>query len=558
MKNIKLNFEDMKNEISKAGGLFYQYRPCRRDVATIYDIENIKHGVVYAQTPLNMNDPFDSMIGYSPDKMYENCISMLVDQLNIQDEATKIIITQLLKYKAIGKMAEFVCMLNELKDYLFSRKNAMHQTNIPNLVFIKNNLNVLYKKCPKKLKDILSKETFSIFLVVVNQMEKVEITEENISDMLNADTILEELYEKAVEIKDSVYIPGLREFLAKLTVSCFSVSGWDNQLMWSHYANSYAGICIEYDFNQIKEPIGFIYPVEYTKERPTLSLQDLGIIGFSMEKEGGIKSCEPNMEAILSYLLAKNICWNYEQEWRIINVGEENTPLFIDLPFVKSITFGMNIDPICKHLLWDLCKEKEIECYEIEVSTENFELSRRKLLDSDFTYDMDVEISYIDVLIKQISIFSDRLNKMGENIDVKIQNMNFSDVSPMFSDTIDMITNSYYLKMSLNRICDNEKEELLLSGMPEEISSNILLVNDFVFRAKEMAVSSKESILNLALSGILRSDDYIIMQKQLCDIQELTEKFETIEWNPLCFNKTLENSEGNDSVFSEGDESVKI
>ena len=213
-------------------------------------------------------------------------------------------------------------------------------------------------------------------------MEKVEITEENISDMLNADTILEELYEKAVEIKDSVYIPGLREFLAKLTVSCFSVSGWDNQLMWSHYANSYAGICIEYDFNQIKEPIGFIYPVEYTKERPTLSLQDLGIIGFSMEKEGGIKSCEPNMEAILSYLLAKNICWNYEQEWRIINVGEENTPLFIDLPFVKSITFGMNIDPICKHLLWDLCKEKEIECYEIEVSTENFELSRRKLLET--------------------------------------------------------------------------------------------------------------------------------------------------------------------------------
>ena len=136
--------------------------------------------------------------------------------------------------------------------------------------------------------------------------------------------------------------------------------------------------------------------------------------------------------------------------------------------------------------------------------------------------------------------------------------MNFSDVSPMFSDTIDMITNSYYLKMSLNRICDNEKEELLLSGMPEEISSNILLVNDFVFRAKEMAVSSKESVLKLALSGILRSDDYIIMQKQLCDIQELTEKFETIEWNPLCFNKTLENSEGNDSVFSEGDESVKI
>ena len=204
----------------------------------------------------------------------------------------------------------------------------------------------------------------------------------------------------------------------------------------------------------------------------------------------------------------------------------------------------MNIDPICKHLLWDLCKEKEIECYEIEVNTENFELNRRKLWDSDFAYDMNVEISYIDVLIKQISVVSERLNEMGENIDEKIQNMDFSDVSPMLSNTIDMITNSYYLKMSLNRICNNEKEEPLLSGMPEEISSNILLINDFVFKTKEMAVSSKESILELVLSGILRSDDYIIIQKQLCDIQELAEKFETIEWNSLCFNKTLENSEG--------------
>lgn len=54
MKNTEPKFEDMKQGISKAGGLFYQYRPCRRDVATIYDIENIRHGVVYAQTPLNM------------------------------------------------------------------------------------------------------------------------------------------------------------------------------------------------------------------------------------------------------------------------------------------------------------------------------------------------------------------------------------------------------------------------------------------------------------------------------------------------------------------------
>lgn len=36
MNNGEPNFEDMKQGIAKAGGLFYQYRPCRRDVATIY------------------------------------------------------------------------------------------------------------------------------------------------------------------------------------------------------------------------------------------------------------------------------------------------------------------------------------------------------------------------------------------------------------------------------------------------------------------------------------------------------------------------------------------
>lgn len=362
----------MKHGIDKAGGLFYQYRPCRRDVATIYDIENIRHGVVYAQTPLNMNDPFDSMIGYSPEKMYENCISMLVEELNIKDESLKIIISQLLKYKAVGKLAKFISMLNDLKNYLFSRQVSMHQVNVPIIIFIRQNLNTLYTKCPKKIKDTLTKEVFAILLLIVGKMGRIDITEDNLADMLKLDDVLEELYKKAVDIKDKIYIPTLRKFLSKLTVSCFSVSGWNNQLMWSHYANSYAGICIEYDFNQIKDAIGFIYPVEYTTERPTLSLQELGVAGFNLGSDACVKSCDPDMGAILSYLLAKNVCWNYEKEWRIINVGEENTPLFIDLPFVKSVTFGMNMDPICKQLLWDVCTEKGIECYEIEIGTENY------------------------------------------------------------------------------------------------------------------------------------------------------------------------------------------
>lgn len=557
MHNTELKFEDMKHGIDKAGGLFYQYRPCRRDVATIYDIENIRHGVVYAQTPLNMNDPFDSMIGYSPEKMYENCISMLVEELNIEDESFKFIISQFLKYKAVGKLAEFICMLNDLKKYLFSRQVSMHQVNVPIIIFIRQNLNTLYAKCPKKIKGVLSKEVFAAFLLIVSDMECVNITEDNLADMLKLDNVLDELYEKAVDIKDNVYIPTLRTFLSKLTVSCFSVSGWDNQLMWSHYANSYAGICIEYDFNQIKDVIGFIYPVEYTTERPTLSLQDLGVAGFNLGSEASVRSCEPNMGAILSYLLAKNVCWNYEKEWRIINVGEENTPLFIDLPFVKSITFGMNMDPICKQLLWDVCKEKGIECFEIEIGTENYELRRKYLSKKDFTYDIDLELNYIDILTKQISAASERIGKMGENIENEIENKNFSNVSPMLSDTLDMLSNSYYLKISLNRICEHETEELSSTGMPNEILNNISLVNTFVSQAKEMCVALKENMPIFLLGGLIKGHEYTIINKQLGDIHELVGKFENIEWNSFCIKIVSEDTENN-SEYSEVDDVVKI
>lgn len=547
----------MKHGIDKAGGLFYQYRPCRRDVATIYDIENIRHGVVYAQTPLNMNDPFDSMIGYSPEKMYENCISMLVEELNIEDESFKFIISQFLKYKAVGKLAEFICMLNDLKKYLFSRQVSMHQVNVPIIIFIRQNLNTLYAKCPKKIKGVLSKEVFAAFLLIVSDMESVNITEDNLADMLKLDNVLDELYEKAVDIKDNVYIPTLRTFLSKLTVSCFSVSGRDNQLMWSHYANSYAGICIEYDFNQIKDVIGFIYPVEYTTERPTLSLQDLGVAGFNLGSEASVRSCEPNMGAILSYLLAKNVCWNYEKEWRIINVGEENTPLFIDLPFVKSITFGMNMDPICKQLLWDVCKEKGIECFEIEIGTENYELRRKYLSKKDFTYDIDLELNYIDILTKQISAASERIGKMGENIENEIENKNFSNVSPMLSDTLDMLSNSYYLKISLNRICEHETEELSSTGMPNEILNNISLVDTFVSQAKEMCVALKENMPIFLLGGLIKGHEYTIINKQLGDIHELVGKFENIEWNSFCIKIVSEDTENN-SEYSEVDDVVKI
>ena len=107
--------------------------------------------------------------------------------------------------------------------------------------------------------------------ILVEGME--EISEDSINSMVASNDFLDKLQRKIEKIHKEIYIPKLKEFLSSITISCFSSSGWDNQLMWAHYARSYSGICIEYDFNEMNEFIGFIYPVLYDKDRLTITMQ---------------------------------------------------------------------------------------------------------------------------------------------------------------------------------------------------------------------------------------------------------------------------------------------
>ena len=43
----------------------------------------------------------------------------------------------------------------------------------------------------------------------------------------------------------------IRDICGVVSISCFSET-WDNLLMYAHYADSFKGFCIEYDFDYIK------------------------------------------------------------------------------------------------------------------------------------------------------------------------------------------------------------------------------------------------------------------------------------------------------------------
>lgn len=523
--------EEMKRQILEAGGLFYQYRGCKNNASVIYDIENIRHNVIFAQTPLNMNDPFDSFIGYSTEKIYEECIDQILGAFNI-DKNIKLIISFILKYKLLGSITEFISSLKELKDYIKSARIAMHMNNIPYDQFLTKMIKKIYGKSPKSVKNFFSKETFVLFGNLITSLDTDNITEETLLSFLQLNSTIDELIEKIESIKNDIYLNCFNDFLSQLTISCFSSSGWNNQLMWAHYANSYSGICIEYDLTKMDDSIGFIYPVNYTNERPTLSLKDFGISITTTDGNIDVVQKEIDIVPIFNYLLCKNTCWGYEKEWRIINIGEKNTPISIDFPFIKSITLGLNIDDDTKRIILDICNAKNIECYELSINLEDFSLDRVLLDCDDSIYDEDLELQSLSLLTEHLKYLEEYINKNEGSTLEKISENNFDSkyAVDILEKIVDMLQDSYRFKITFNKIIQNTEEDISEIKNDENILNMINSINELVVESKNLSNILNDVIKNIRYKYVVPDRDFKLLNQYKNDLKDLSNVVENIKW----------------------------
>ena len=102
----------------------------------------------------------------------------------------------------------------------------------------------------------------------------------------------------------------------------------DSTLMWSHYANSNTGMCVEYDFNSVQvKPLqrNMIFPVAYSSV--PVFVKDL------IEDEKSAICKFPIDTAVLCTALNKADVWKYENEWRLVLV----------LPYEKEMSRRIQI-----------------------------------------------------------------------------------------------------------------------------------------------------------------------------------------------------------------------
>ncbi len=140
----------------------------------------------------------------------------------------------------------------------------------------------------------------------------------------------------------------------KKGIGIYSLSKtFKDELLWSHYADSHKGFCIEYDLellaNSYKSFKTFSFPVNYTDKPPEYGIKDIN----------NTKS-EQIIQKLAGY---KSKRWNYEQEHRIV------TGFYGEHPYnpacLKSIYFGLNMEKSEKEIIKERLKCRNIQFYQI-------------------------------------------------------------------------------------------------------------------------------------------------------------------------------------------------
>jgi hypothetical protein len=109
-------------------------------------------------------------------------------------------------------------------------------------------------------------------------------------------------------------------------VCCFSKTN-DNLLMWSHYASSGKGFCLEFD--STKEPFNKVTPVKYVSEPPKLDYKRV----FTTDTTYWIEA----------FFCTKSAHWNYEKELRIFH-KEVNKVAYYPTESLTGVYFGPESD----------------------------------------------------------------------------------------------------------------------------------------------------------------------------------------------------------------------
>lgn len=398
--------EELQKEIREilmadtVNGKLYKFRAVNE-----YSLDNLRQGTLYCALPSQFNDPFDCRVGLDVlsltnakvecemeplRKNFSRFVQLIEGTVSLDDcsEDEKDIFS---KWKESRKLCGLLekCRREDISDTEIEQIIINDLEIIQALfsgssdVFIRNQVEAFIKMFPE-IKQSMSEDELHDFLegqysidrlaqrmdidedvdqIALVKRTSVRYSPENV-ELANA---MEEFYiETEKRIGESI------DRLYRVGSLC---TDYKNRLMWSHYADSHKGFCVEYDFSSICEEVEkiFLLPVVYAKKRVMFPWEVL-MVEDKESKE--IKNKAARTE--LLSLLTKDDVWEYENEWRIITLNQYGI-VNIKMPPISCIYLGAHCSEENKQVLIEIAKERNIPIKQMSVDRGEYMLHADEL-----------------------------------------------------------------------------------------------------------------------------------------------------------------------------------
>lgn len=398
--------KDLQNKVHElllkdtVNGKLYKYRTFDNKG---FSLKNLREGTLHCPNPKVFNDPFDGTIGISLsllceeqfivesqriDDIKEAFFNVLDKKVNIEEYSKEVqnIINKLLynpilleiinKYRDAHKQAGINCSVEEIKkavreylyiiftDDLFVSKLGKYKDEVMSLIDMIT---------PEGVNLLIENEEFSFadFAWTLNIKDDADEADLAISI---GEQIYPDKQEDISNFKKAINNASntLSNFMKGLYYVGSLCTSYKNRLMWSHYADSHKGFCIEYDFSEVKGE-GLLLPVYYSNNRPLFPAQIVS---------EGIDKCMPELyRQVMLGILTKDRVWEYENEWRIIvpaKLGIES--MEYKMPRISCIYLGEAISMGNREKILEIAAELKVPVKQMKVDIGKYDLHAEDII----------------------------------------------------------------------------------------------------------------------------------------------------------------------------------
>lgn len=175
--------------------------------------------------------------------------------------------------------------------------------------------------------------------------------------------------EWVIAVKQSIYSAGIFSLFKPSDGESFP----SNELMWSHYADSHKGFCIEYDLDVLCPITSKTFDlistanINYQSNRPVVTNRD-------------------NLDVIIHKVFGtKSKAWEYENEIRLVFGNSGLKPVPVNA--IKAIYFGLRMDLKERKQIIEGLRNEVIDFFQIEQIGNTYQLKATKLM---FTFDYEI------------------------------------------------------------------------------------------------------------------------------------------------------------------------